>query len=114
MYTNCRWKIYGKSFSILESSTLSLKHWIHLAYFWAHDCAGNRSVSVLGMIHTKVVTWSQRSRVCVMNCEAAHSDQKPFGGRDNNVEAEECGVGSKRKGLIVRDTDAKGDFRGIY
>ena len=112
--TDCRKKIYGKAFSILESSTLSLKQWIHLAYFWAHDCAGNRSVHMLGISHTTVATWSQRFRVCVMNWEAAHSDQKPFGGKDKEVEADECEVGRKRKGLHGHDTDVKGDFRGIY
>jgi len=85
-----------------------------LAYLWAHDCAGARSVRMLGVSHTTVASWSERFRVCVLNYEAANSDLKPFGGRDVEVEADECEIGRKRKGLHGHDTDVKGDFRGIY
>jgi len=110
----CRKKIYGKSSSILEGSHLTLKQWLYLAYFWAHDCAGERSVSMLGLGKATVADWSQRFRVCVMTWEATHSDCEPFGGEDIEVEADECEIGRKRKGLHGHDTDVKGDFRGLF
>jgi hypothetical protein len=110
----CRKKFYAKSSSILESSTLSLKQWTHLVYLWAHDCAGARSVRMLGVSSATVATWSQRFRVCVLNYEAANSDLKPFGGKDLEVEADECEIGRKRKGLHGHDTDVKGNLRDFW
>lgn len=110
----CRKKIYAKASSLLEGSHLTTKQWLYLAYFWAHDCAGERSVSMLGLSKQTVAVWSQRFRVCVMNWEASHSDSLPFGGKDKEVEADECEIGRKRKGLHGHDTDVKGDFRGLF
>ena len=111
---SCRKKIYGKSSSILEGSHLTLKQWVYLAYFWAHDCAGERSVSMPALSDHTVAAWSLRFRVCVMNWEAAPSDCTPFGGKDRKVEADECEIGRKRKGLHGHDTDVNGDFRGLF
>ena len=110
----CRKKIYAMSSSLLEGSHLTPKQWIFLAYFWAHDCAGERAVSMLGLSKPTVAEWSQRFRVCVMNWEAAHSDCSLFGGKDCEIEADECEIGRKKKGLHGHDTDVKGDFRGLF
>jgi hypothetical protein len=49
-----------------------------------------------------------------MNWEQKHSEVELFGGKDAEVEADECEVGRKRKGLHGRDSDVKGDFRGLF
>ena len=56
---------------------------------------------------------SERFSVCVMNWEAKHFESS-FGGRGLEVEADECEVGKKRKGIHGRDSDVKGDFRGLF
>jgi len=61
-----------------------------------------------------VAEWSQRFRLCVLNWEATHSDASPFGGKDEEVEADECEIGRKRKGLHGHDTAVKGYFRGLF
>jgi len=68
---------------------------------------------MLGFGSETVSAWSLRFMVCVMNYEAAHSDCQPFGGKDMEVESDECEIGRKRKGLHGHDTDVKGDFRGL-
>jgi len=110
----CRKKMYGRSSSVLENSKLSLKQWVYLAYFWSHDAAGQRAVDMLGLSSATVAEWSSRFRVCVLNWEASHSDSVLFGGQDIEVEADECEVGRKRKGLHGYNTDVKGDFRGLF
>ena len=84
-----------------------------MAYFWTHNCAGERSQEMLGLSSATVASWSQRFRVCVMNWEERHSEHDPFGGK-RLVESDECEVGRKRKGLHGRDSQVKGDFRGLY
>jgi len=111
---SCNKKVYGRCDGILESSHLSLKQWVYLAYFWAHNSAGSRAEMMLGLSAPSIATWSERFRVCVMNWEAKHSEQEAFGGKDLEVEADECEVGRKRKGLHGRDSDVKGDFRGLF
>ena len=69
---------------------------------------------MLGFGSETVSAWSLKFRVCVMNYEAAHSDCQPFGGKDMEVESDECEIGRKRKGLHGHDTDVKGDFRGLF
>ena len=91
--------MYGKSSSILDSSNLTFKQWLYIAYFWAHDCAGLRSVNMLGLTAPTVSSWSLRFRICVMNWEAAHSDSVQFGGKDMELEADECEIGRKRMAL---------------
>jgi len=44
----CRARVYGVVGGLLEGSKLSLKEFVFLAYWWAHDCAGNRAVHMLG------------------------------------------------------------------
>ena len=109
----CNRKIYGKSNGILEGSKLSLKQWTHLAYFWAHNSGGVRAEHMLALDDHTVSAWSERFRVCVMNWEARHSESD-FGGKGFEVEADECEVGRKRKGLHGHETDVKGDFRGLF
>ena len=89
----CKKKIYAKCNSILEGSKLSLKQWVYMAYFWAHDAAGQRSVHMLGLSSATVADWSARFRLCVSNWEASHSDSLPFGGKDVEAEADECEIG---------------------
>ena len=48
-----------------------------------------------------------------MNWEARYSEDV-FGGKGLEVESDECEVGRKRKGLHGRDSDVKGDFRGLF
>ena len=48
-----------------------------------------------------------------MNWEATHS-VTPFGGKDVELEADECEVGRNRTGLHGHDADVKGDFRGLF
>lgn len=110
---DCRRKVYGKADGILEGSNLSLKQWAHLAYFWAHNCAGVRAQHMLCLDDHTVSVWSERFRICVMNWEALHSEGD-FGGKGLEVEADECEVGRKRKGLHGHETDVKGDFRGLF
>ena len=45
---SCHRKVYGKADGILQHCHLSLKEWVHLAYFWAHNSAGGRAEDMLG------------------------------------------------------------------
>ena len=69
---------------------------------------------MLGLSSATVADWSARFRLCVSNWEASHSDSLPFGGKDVEVEADECEIGRRGKGLHGLDTDVKGDFRGLF
>jgi len=44
----CRVRVYGVVGGLLEGPKLSMKEFVFLAYCWAHDCAGNRAVHMLG------------------------------------------------------------------
>jgi len=68
---------------------------------------------MLGLSKHTVADWSQRFRSCVMRSEA-NGETVPFGGKDIEVEADECEIGRKRKGLHGHDTEVKGDFRGLF
>jgi len=111
---SCNRKVYGKADGILQHSHLYLKEWVHMAYFWAHNSGGDRAVDMLGLSKPTVAAWSDRFRLCVMAWEEKHSELDLFGGKDCEVEADECEVGRKRKGLHGHDSDVKGDFRGLF
>ena len=111
---SCNAKVYGKCDGILEHCHLTMKQWVYLAYFWAHNSAGSRAEAMLGLGAKTTAAWAERFRICVMNWEAKHSEKEDFGGKDLEVEADECEVGRKRKGLHGRDSDVKGDFRGLF
>jgi len=96
--------------SLMEASRLTNKQLIYLFFFWAHDCAGDRSTNMLGLSHTTVAQWSQRLRVCVANAEAA--SERRLGGRGAVVECDECEIGRGQKGLYGHKTVVKGDVWG--
>jgi len=106
--------VFGKCDGILEGSLLPLKKWIHLAYFWAHNSAGQRADDMLGLGSTTLSSWSEFFRISVMNGEATHTEKELFGGKDAAVEADECEVGRKRKGLHGRDSGINVDFMGLF
>ena len=70
---------------------------------------------MLGLSSHTVSDWSQRFRVCVRDWECRHSERKSFGGKDQEVEADECEIWRKRKRKVLHghDSAVKGDFRGI-
>ena len=80
-------------------------------YWWAHDSGGSRAVDMLGLSKHTVAEWSQRLRICVANAEAANERQ--FGGKDCEVECDECEAGRAQKGLFGQKTVVKGDVWGI-
>ena len=107
-------KVYQRTSSVLENCRLSLKQWLYMAYFLVHDCAGTRSVHMLGVGKATVAEWSQGFRLCVLNCEPTHSDASLFGWKDEEVETDECDIGRKRNGLHGHDTAVKWDFRSLF
>ena len=78
--------------SVMENCRLSLKQWLYRAYFWTHGCAGTRSVHMLGVGKATAAEWYQRFCLCVLNWETTHSDASRFGGKDEDVEADECEI----------------------
>ena len=45
----CGRKTYGKASTLLEGGNLTLKKWLYLAFYWAHNSAGERAVNMLGL-----------------------------------------------------------------
>ena len=83
----CQKRVSSTSTGLLEGAKLSPGQWLMLAYFWAHDCAGERSVGMLWHSSATVADWSSRFRQCVLNQQEA--TVSVLGGKDCEVEAEE-------------------------
>ena len=60
----CRKRVYAVVGGLLEGSKLSLKEFVLIAYWWAHDSAGTRAVHRLGHATNTIAEWSSRFRVC--------------------------------------------------
>ena len=109
---SCRREMPASSGGILESSHLNPATFLHFLYFWAHDCAGERLETILGIGHTTVSLLSSRLRLCVANEQAA--TVVTFGGKGKEVEKDETELGRKPNGLHGHKKDVKSDVIGIY
>lgn len=68
---DCRKRVSAVAGGILEGSQLSPKDFLLLAYFWAHDCGGVRSVEMLGHSSATVAIGLLVQAVCVLNQQDA-------------------------------------------
>ena len=67
---DCRAEIPVSSSGILAGSHLKPAVFLQFLYFWAHDCAGERAESMLGIGHTTIGELSLRLRLCVASEQA--------------------------------------------
>ena len=108
----CRARLSAVGGGLLEGSKLSLKQFVLLTYWWAHDSAGIRAEHMLGHGPVTVADWSARFRQCVLNEQAASGEV--LGGPDMEVEADENEIGRKKKGIHGHDNRVIGDVRGVW